>query len=154
MVMVSDWETVFVGLLASVTVTVTVDEPAAVGVPATVQPDRVKPAGREPELIEHVYGVVPPAASIGAEYTTPTVPFGRVFVSVRAAGLITIVSGPEVVCCGEPESSTFTVTVELPAVVGVPLTVHPLSVKPAGSVPAVMVQLYGEVPPAAPMVAL
>ena len=76
------------------------------------------------------------------------------FVSVSAAGLITMVSGPDVVCDGEPESSTLTVTVELPAVVGVPLTVHPLSVRPAGNVPAVMEQLYGEVPPATPMVAL
>lgn len=140
-VMVSDWDIVFVGLLESVTVTVTVDEPAVVGVPPTVQPVNVRPAGREPELMEQVYGVVPPLASIGALYATPTVPFGSVLVSVNAAGLITMVSGPEVVCDGEPESSTFTVTVELPAVVGVPVTVHPLSDKPAGRVPEVMLQL-------------
>jgi hypothetical protein len=47
-----------------------------------------------------------------------------------------------------------TVTVELPAVVGVPLTVHPLMLSPAGSVPDVMLQLYGDVPPLTPMVAL
>ena len=81
-------------------------------------------------------------------------PFGSVFVSVRAAGLMTMVSGPEVVCDGAPESSTFTVIVELPAVVGVPLTAHPLRVRPAGRVPDVIVQLYGEVPPATPTVAL
>jgi hypothetical protein len=77
-----------------------------------------------------------------------------VFVNVSAAGLITIVSGPVVVCVGDSESVTFTVTVELPAVVGVPLTVHPVSDNPAGSVPAVIVQLYGEVPPVTPIVAL
>ena len=153
-VMVSDCETVFVGLLESVTVTVTVEAPAVVGVPLTVQPLRVSPAGSVPELMEQVYGVVPPFASIGALYATPTVPFGKVFVSVSAAGLMTIVSGPEVVCDGDPESSTFTVTVELPAVVGVPLTVQPLNDKPAGRVPDVIVQLYGEVPPATPTVAL
>jgi hypothetical protein len=54
---------------------------------------------------------------------------------------MTIVSGPVVVCTGLPESFTFTVTVELPAVVGVPLTVQPLRLSPAGKVPAVMVQL-------------
>ena len=85
--------------------------------------------------------MVPPLASIVALYTTPTVPFGNVFVRASAAGLITIVSGPDVVCVGEPESVTFTVTVELPAVVGVPLTVHPLMLRPAGSVPEVIVQL-------------
>ena len=68
--------------------------------------------------------------------------------------MMMIVSGPETVCAGFPESSTFTVTVELPAVVGVPLTVHPLSERPAGKVPEVIVQLYGDVPPAAPIVAL
>ena len=68
--------------------------------------------------------------------------------------MMTMVSGPEVVCDGEPASSTFTVTVELPAVVGVPLTMQPLKVRPAGSVPDVIEQLYGEVPPATPMVAL
>ena len=67
MIMVSDWEAVLVGLLASVTVTVTVDGPALVGVPLTVQPLRARPAGRVPELMEQVYGVVPPLASIEAE---------------------------------------------------------------------------------------
>ena len=68
--------------------------------------------------------------------------------------MITIVSGPEMVWEGDSESTTFTVTVELPAVVGVPLTVHPVSERPAGKVPDVIAQLYGEVPPLTPMVAL
>jgi len=77
-----------------------------------------------------------------------------VLFNVRAAGLITIVSGPDVVCEGDSESVTFTVTVELPAVVGVPLTEHPVNESPAGSVPDVIAQLYGEVPPLTPMLAL
>jgi hypothetical protein len=141
MVMVSNCETVFVGLLESVTVTVTGDAPEVVGVPLTVQPASVSPAGSVPVVMEQLYGVVPPEAPIGALYRTPTVPSGSVFVSTRAAGLMTMVSGPEVVCAGEPESSTFTVTVELPAVVGVPLTVQPLNESPAGRVPEVIVQL-------------
>jgi hypothetical protein len=52
------------------------------------------------------------------------------------------------------ESVTFTVTVELPAVVGVPLTEQPVKLRPAGSVPAAMEQAYGVVPPAASIVAL
>jgi hypothetical protein len=62
-------------------------------------------------------------------------------VIVNAAGLMTMVSGPDVDCVGDSESVTLTVTVELPAVVGVPLTVHPLNERPAGSVPEVMLQL-------------
>ena len=60
---------------------------------------------------------------------------------MRAAGLITIVSGPVVDCVGDSESVTFTVTVEFPAVVGVPLTVQPVMLRPAGKVPEVMAQL-------------
>jgi hypothetical protein len=67
---------------------------------------------------------------------------------------MTIVSGPVVDWVGDSESVTFTVMVELPAAVGVPLTAQPLMLKPAGSVPAVMVQLYGDVPPLTPIVAL
>jgi hypothetical protein len=56
-------------------------------------------------------------------------------------------------CVGLPESVTVTVIEELPAAVGVPLTVHPLNISPAGSVP-VIEQVYGAVPPLAVMVAL
>lgn len=141
MVMLSGPDTVLFGLPESVTMTVMFEVPGAVGVPPTVQPVSERPAGNVPDVIEQLYGVVPPFASIVALYTTPTVPLGKEFVSVSAAGLITIVSGPDVVCVGELASVTFTVTVELPAVVGVPLTVHPLMLRPAGSVPDVIVQL-------------
>jgi hypothetical protein len=46
------------------------------------------------------------------------------------------------VCCGVPESITLKVSgVELIAVVGVPLITPDVRVKPAGSVPAVSVQV-------------
>jgi hypothetical protein len=112
------------------------------------------PAGSVPVVIEQLYGVVPPLAPMLALYTTPTVPSGSAPVNVRAAGLITIVSGPVVVCEGDSESVTFTVTVELPALVGVPVTAHPVRERPAGSVPDVIAQLYGDEPPVTPMVAL
>jgi hypothetical protein len=59
--MVSFWLAFWAGLPASVTVTVIGEEPAVVGVPLTVQPESVSPAGRVP-VIEHEYGVVPPVA--------------------------------------------------------------------------------------------
>jgi hypothetical protein len=64
-VMVSDWVAVFaVGVVESVTFTVKVEEPAVVGVPEIVPPvERVKPAGKVPELILQEYGVVPPVAA-------------------------------------------------------------------------------------------
>ena len=65
---------------------------------------------------------------------------GSVPVMVRGAGLITMVSFVLAFCAGLPESVTFTTIGEDPAVVGVPLTVHPFSIKPAGNVP-VMEQL-------------
>jgi len=59
----ADW--VCAGLLESVTVAVKLNDPVAVGVPRMipVAAVRLSPAGRLlPELIDHLYGVVPPAA--------------------------------------------------------------------------------------------
>ena len=70
-----------------------------------------------------------------------------------AAGAMTIVSLALTVCAGVPASVTFTVIGEDPAVVGVPLTVHPVRVSPAGSVPVEMEHAYGVVPPLAVMLA-
>ena len=84
---------------------------------------------------------MPPFTPIVALYGVPTIPFGSVLsVSVSPAGAIVIDSGPLTVCIGLLESVAFTVSAEVPAVVGVPLTVHPLIVSPAGSVPAVTAQ--------------
>ena len=81
-------------------------------------------------------------------------PSGNVdVVSDKGAGLITIVSFWLAFCAGLPESVTVTVIAELPAVVGVPLTVQPLRIRPAGKVPTIE-QVSGEVPPDAVIVAL
>jgi hypothetical protein len=56
---------------------------------------------------------------------------------VNAAGLMTMVSLAPAVCAGLPASVTLITRGDEPAVVGVPLTVHPLSVKPAGNVPVI-----------------
>ena len=74
-------------------------------------------------------------------------PSGRFEVDrLRGAGLITMVSFWLAVCVGFPESVTVTVIGELPGVVGVPLIVQPVRMRPAGRVP-VTEQLYGPVPP-------
>ena len=83
----------------------------------------------------------------------PTVPLGSVpVVMLKPAGLIVIVTGPEPELGGLLESVIPTVIVVLPGVVGVPLTTQfAPSVSPAGSVPVVIAQVYGPVPPLPPM---
>lgn len=61
---------------------------------------------------------------------------------MEAAGVIVKLTGPEVVPAGLLESVALTVRLAVPATVGVPLTMQPPPrASPAGSVPAVMVQL-------------
>jgi len=75
------------------------------------------------------------------------VPSGRVEVErLNGAGLMTIVSFWLAVCVGLPESVTVTVIGELPAVVGVPVIVHPVRIRPAFRSP-VIEHVYGPVPP-------
>ena len=56
------------GEVESLTFTVKEEVPAVVGVPL-IWPEvlRVRPAGREPELSDQLYGVVPPLAASEAE---------------------------------------------------------------------------------------
>ena len=58
---VSLWVAFCAGLPESVTLTVTGEDPAAVGVPPTVQPLSERPAGRAP-VMEQLYGGVPSEA--------------------------------------------------------------------------------------------
>jgi hypothetical protein len=57
---------------------------AIVGVPviAPVLVLRVTPAGNAPEFVEKVYGVTPPTAEIFPEYALPTLPAGRLAVTM------------------------------------------------------------------------
>ena len=80
-------------------------------------------------------------------------PFGRVPVITSTAGAITMVSFWVAFWAGLPESVTFTTTGEEPAVVGVPETVQPVRVRPAGSEPVIEHE-YGGVPSLAVMVEL
>jgi len=125
--------------------------PAAVGVPLTVQPVNVRPAGSAPAVTEQVYGAVPPVTPITWLYGVPTEPFGRLVRDRESPDEIVMLTGPVVLSCGVDASVTCTVRPAVPAVVGVPLTVQPVSVRPAGSVPAVTEQTYGAVPPVTPI---
>ena len=87
-------------------------------------------------------------------YATPTVPFGKfVVLSASGAGFTVKVTGPVPVLGGFEASVPLTVTVALLGAVGVPVTLQPLSVRPAGKVPEVNVQVYGPLPPLTGIVA-
>jgi hypothetical protein len=152
MMIVSTWLAFCAGVPASVTLTVTVALPAVVGTPLTTHALSDRPAGSVP-VIEQEYGDVPPLAVIVELYATPTVPLGSVLVSESGVGAMVIVSLALTLCVGELVSVTFTVTVEVSAVVGVPVTAQPDKASPAGRVPLVMEQAYGVVPPVAEIVA-
>jgi hypothetical protein len=49
----------------SVTLTVKLEVPVAVGVPLTFSPTRFRPGGKAPTVTDHVYGGDPPAAMSG-----------------------------------------------------------------------------------------
>ena len=123
----------------SVTFTVNDEVPDVVGVPEIfpVVPVKVKPAGRDPDRIDHVYGVVPPVAAKVPEYATPTVPFGSDVVEIDSGAITLKVKDLSEVWFGEEESVTLMPADELPTVVGVPemVPVAAFSVSPAGKAP-------------------
>ncbi len=141
----------FVGKVESVAVTVSVEVPAAVGVPVIAQLLEVRPAGSP--VIVQVYNPIPPFTPTLPVYGVFTVPFcGDESVNVPAGlELITMVAGPEPVFCGLLPSVAVTVTVVEPAVVGVPVMLQLEAVRPAGNAPEI-VQVYGAVPPLTPIV--
>ena len=84
---------------------------------------------------------MPPLTPIVPEYGIFAVPGGGDVSVNDPAGLIVRLTGPVVVSIGLLESVAITMRFEVPAVVGVPLTRHPVIFSPAGSVPEVIVQL-------------
>ena len=98
--------------------------------------------------------MVPPVTPKTWLYGVPTTPPGRVVASANGPPppeVMVRLIGPVVLCCGFEASVTFTVMFEVPAAVGVPLTVQPVRVRPAGRTPDVIVQAYGVVPPVMPI---
>ena len=130
------------GEVESLTFTVNDEVPAVVGVPL-ICPElpRVRPAGREPELSDQLYGVAPPLAASKAEYETFARAPGReevVICNGVTLAATAILRLAVAFCAGEVESLTVTVNDDVPAAVGVPL-IWPalLSVKPPGREPVV-----------------
>jgi len=110
--------------------------PAVVGAPvmAPVVAFNVRPAGRLPEEIENVYGPTPPIATSAELYATPTwaVTPGQ----ASAIGADTVIV--QLVVAAVPvESTSLTVKLNVPAVVGVPAMapVVVFSVRPGGRLP-------------------
>jgi hypothetical protein len=126
--------------LASVTCAEKVLVPALVGVPeiTPVPESSVSPAGREPLVMDQVYGDVPPVTASVALYAKFRVPLGK-------EPLVTL-SGPIMVRLSvwvaetELESVTRTEKLLVPATVGVPeiIPVPDPSVRPAGREPEAM----------------
>jgi len=137
-----------VGVVESVTFTVKLNEPEPVGAPeiCPVEAVRLRPGGSTPELMLHVYGVVPPLAASVTLYAVPCVPLANELV-VMLTGVtlvfMTMLSAFDAVCAGVVESVTFTVKLNVPEAVGVP-EITPLvgmMLSPEGSEPALMLQL-------------
>ena len=149
-----------VGVVESVTFTVKLKEPEAVGVPDMVPPkDSVRPAGKAPELTLQLYGVVPPLAASVVEYAVPTCSDGTeaVVTCTGVTAAATVMPSDIVVVCGvEEESLTCTVKIVVPACVGVPLIwpVDAVRLSPAGNDPELIDHEYGAVPPVAVRIAL
>ena len=129
------------GTLESVALTVKLDVPAVVGVPVMLPlAANANPAGSAPAVIDQVIGAVPPVDCSAALYVELTIPFGSVVVVMLIVAAV-IVMLRLAVAVRFAASFTCTVKLDVPAVVGVPEIVFPLRVKPAGRVPAVMLQL-------------
>lgn len=134
--------------MLSVTLTVKLDEPVAVGVPLIIPAARLNPGGSDPLATDHVYGGLPPVALTACEYAVPAVPAGNEDVVIVKAGAL-MVSDSAALADAEALSVTLTVKLDEPAVVGVPEIVPPARLNPAGSDPLPMDHVYGEVPPVA-----
>lgn len=134
------------GLLASVACTVKVLVSAVVGMPVTAQLlPRARPEGSEPESTEQVYGAVPPVMVMLAAYGICTVPLGSVEVAMLSDppdDTVLTFSVSDSVAVAFAESVTIAVNVDVPAAVGVPeMTPAPEMLRPAGSVPLLMLQM-------------
>jgi hypothetical protein len=116
-------ERVCAGLPPSLTATVKLLAPEAVGVPVIrpVAGARLSPAGRLPPVTDQVYGVVPPLPCTRFEYLVPLMPEGKDDVIIaRAAGATPSVKVTSFVCTGLDESETWKVKLVELLVVGCP----------------------------------
>ena len=117
--------------------------PEAVGVPL-IWPAllRDNPAGSEPEIIDQLYGVVPPLATRNAEYDVLTCPLGTDVVVIDRAEAPTVIPSPLFPLL-LLASITCTVKDQLPDDVAVPeiVPVEAVRFSPDGSDPLEMLQV-------------
>jgi hypothetical protein len=154
MVIESLIDSVCTGLPASLTVTVKLLVPVAVGVPEIrpVAEARLRPAGRLLALTDQVYGVVPPLACSRFEYLVPLSPEGSDDVVIaRGRGATARVRVTDFVCTGLDESATLKVKLVELLAVGCPemIPVDAARLSPAGRLPEEINHVYGAVPPVA-----
>ena len=121
----------------SVTCATKLAVPSDVGLPE-IDPaaESVSPAGKDPEVIDHVYGSVPPEAVNACEYEAPTEPAGKGedVVIESAPDCIVIDRSLEDSC--DSLSKARTVKATVPVDVGVPLIAPAAdSVSPGGNDP-------------------
>src|ERR1700691_227880 len=127
-------------LSESVTFTVNVDVPAAVGAALAIVPfaPKVRGFGNAPDASVNVKPVPEPplAVNVSAGYGTPTTPLGNEGGVIVSVGLILMLRLP-LVAVNPSESVTLTVNVDVPAAVGVAREIVPLvhSVRAFGNDP-------------------
>ena len=125
---------------------------AVVGVPemTPVLGANDSPGGRDPRVTLQLIGAMPPPFVWTVWlYPVPTVPLAREVVEIVSTGVMMMLNCLVAVCCGVPESVACTVTLDMPAVVGVPVIapVAAFKVRPTGKVPALIAQVTAGVPP-------
>jgi hypothetical protein len=156
--MLNGCETVWAGLLPSVTVTVKLAVPfGPVGVPvmAPVEAFSFKGAGSAPAVIEYTRVPKPDATTVWL-YAVPSTSAGSVVVLIfGAAGKLTVMLNACVAdCAGLLESTTFIVKFAVPlGPVGVPETTPEFEMFiPAGNAPALLENVNGPNPPVSAIV--
>lgn len=131
------------GIAESVTAGKNVYGPESVlrGVPL-INPDEVfklSPGGKVPGGTLHVNGGTPPEEAIAELYAVPTIPLAITVEVMESGGgglIIIVYVGEATVSGGVPKSVALIVNVDVPELVGVPITVPTLfSFKPAGRLP-------------------
>lgn len=136
----------------SLTATVKVAVPVAVGVPEILPAlESVSPAGRLPDASDHVYPGVPPVALKVVLYELPFWPAARLVdvIEIPEAEIVSD-SCADAVTAGDALSATATVKVAVPVAVGVPEITPALdSVSPSGKLPDAIDHVYPGVPPVA-----
>jgi len=143
-----------VGVVLSDTPTVKFDVPLPVGVPEITPPALIdRPAGSDPEVIDHVYAPLPPVVARAAEYAIEVVPegSGEEFVIESAGAMANENASDTALGVGVALSVTVTVKLAVPLALGSPLItpVELARLSPPGRLPEVIDHVYGAVPPVA-----